>query len=161
MAWSVGAGLEGKGVIVTGAAGGIGRAVAEAFATAGARVLAVDLHQDAVDAVVSGLDGAGHLAVGLDLRKLSAHADLVAQARAAFGSLYVLAHLAAVLRRRSDINDVTEEDWDVQLDTNLKASFFLCRAAAQAMVEQGQGGEDYNLHLAGLVDRRLRRVGGL
>jgi NAD(P)-dependent dehydrogenase (short-subunit alcohol dehydrogenase family) len=140
MTWSVGAGLEGKGVIVTGAAGGIGRAVAEAFATAGARVLAVDLHQDAVDAVVAGLAGEGHLAAGADLRDLSAHADLVGRARSAFGSLYALAHLAAVLRRRSDINDVTEEDWDVQLDTNLKASFFLCRAAAQAMVEQGRGG---------------------
>jgi NAD(P)-dependent dehydrogenase (short-subunit alcohol dehydrogenase family) len=44
------------------------------------------------------------------------------------------------LRRRSNINDVTEEDWDVQIDTNLKASFFLCRAAAEAMVAQGQGG---------------------
>jgi NAD(P)-dependent dehydrogenase (short-subunit alcohol dehydrogenase family) len=140
MTWSVGAGLEGKGVIVTGAAGGIGRTVAEAFAGAGARVLAVDLHQDAVDTVVAGLDGDGHLAVGTDLRDLSAHAGLVARARSAFGSLYVLAHLAAVLRRRSNINDVTEEDWDVQIDTNLKASFFLCRAAAEAMVDQGHGG---------------------
>ena len=42
MAWSLGAGLEGKGVIVTGAAGGIGRKVAEAFATTGARVMAVN-----------------------------------------------------------------------------------------------------------------------
>ena len=55
MAWSVGAGLEGKGVIVTGAAGGIGRTVAEAFATTGARVMAVDLTQDGVEAVVAGL----------------------------------------------------------------------------------------------------------
>ena len=140
MTWSVGAGLEGKGVIVTGAAGGIGRAVAEAFAVAGARVLAVDLHQEAVDAVVAGLAGDGHLAVGANLRDLNVHGDLVARARSTFGSLDVLAHLAAVLRRRSDINDVTEEDWDIQLDTNLKATFFLCRAAAEAMVEQGHGG---------------------
>ncbi len=45
MGWSLGAGLKGKGVIVTGAAGGIGRAVAEAFATTGAKVMAVDLDQ--------------------------------------------------------------------------------------------------------------------
>jgi len=45
MTWSVAAGLEGKGVIVTGAAGGIGRAVATAFSTAGATVMAVDLDQ--------------------------------------------------------------------------------------------------------------------
>src|SRR5579864_5878577 len=121
MTWSVGAGLEGKGVIVTGAAGGIGRKVAEAFAATGAHVMAVDLHQDAVDAVVSELAGDGHLAVGTDLRVLDGHAALIARARSAFGSLDVLAHLAAVLRRRSNVDDVTEEDWDVQLDTNLKA----------------------------------------
>ena len=40
-----------------------------------------------------------------------------------FGSLDVLAHLAAVLRRRHDVSEVTEEDWDVQLDVNLKATF--------------------------------------
>ncbi len=140
MTWSVGAGLEGKGVIVTGAAGGIGRKVAEAFALTGAHVMAVDLHQDAVDAVVAELAGDGHLAVGTDLRDLDGHAALIARARSAFGSLDVLAHLAAVLRRRSNVDDVTEEDWDVQLDTNLKASFFLCRAVAGAMVEQGRGG---------------------
>jgi NAD(P)-dependent dehydrogenase (short-subunit alcohol dehydrogenase family) len=140
MAWSVGAGLEGKGVIVTGAAGGIGRKVAEAFATTGARVMAVDLTQDGVDAVVAGLEGRGHLAVGADLRDLASHDMLVARARAELGALDVLAHLAAVLRRRHNIDDVSEDDWDFQLDTNLKATFFLCRAAARAMREQGRGG---------------------
>ncbi|HWE64963.1 MAG TPA: SDR family NAD(P)-dependent oxidoreductase [Chloroflexota bacterium] len=140
MAWSVGAGLEGKGVIITGAAGGIGREVARAFATTGARVMAVDLRQADVDEVVAGLEGEGHLALGADLRDVSTHAALVERARAALGSVDVLAHLAAVLRRRGDINDVTEEDWDVQHDTNLKATFFLCRAAARAMIEQGRGG---------------------
>jgi NAD(P)-dependent dehydrogenase (short-subunit alcohol dehydrogenase family) len=140
MAWSVGAGLEGKGVIVTGAAGGIGRTVAEAFATTGARVMAVDLTQDGVDAVVAGLEGQGHLAVGTDLRDLAGHDRLVARARAELGALDVLAHLAAVLRRRNDIDEVSEDDWDVQLDTNLKATFFLCRAAARAMRAQGRGG---------------------
>ncbi len=61
MTWSVAAGLEGKGVIVTGAAGGIGRAVATAFSTAGATVMAVDLDQAKVDEVVSGFEGSGHL----------------------------------------------------------------------------------------------------
>ena len=59
MTWSVGAGLDGKGVIVTGAAGGIGKAVAEAFATTGAKVMAVDLDQARVDEVVAGLEGSG------------------------------------------------------------------------------------------------------
>lgn len=140
MVWSVGAGLEGKGVIITGAAGGIGRAVAQAFATAGAQVLAVDVRQETVDEVVAGLQGTGHLAMAADLADRDSHGALVTRARSTFGSLDVLAHLAAVLRRQHSIDEVTEDDWDVQLDVNLKAAFFLCRAAANAMREQGRGG---------------------
>jgi NAD(P)-dependent dehydrogenase (short-subunit alcohol dehydrogenase family) len=103
-------------------------------------VLAVDLRREAVEAVVAELDGDGHVAAAVDLADIGTHAALVERARRELGELYVLAHLAAVLRRRSSIDDVTEEDWDVQLDVNLKAAFFLCRASARAMVEQGGGG---------------------
>ena len=140
MTWSVGAGLEGRGVMVTGAAGGIGKAVAEAFATTGAKVMAIDIQQGRVDEVVSGLEGSGHIGVASDLADLGGHAGLIDRARTELGNLYVLANLAAVLRRRNSIDEVTEDDWDFQHDVNLKANFFLCRAAATAMVEQGQGG---------------------
>jgi NAD(P)-dependent dehydrogenase (short-subunit alcohol dehydrogenase family) len=140
MTWSVGAGLEGRGVIVTGAAGGIGRAVAEAFATTGARVMAVDLAQAPVDEVVDGLEGSGHVGLAVDVADLAGHAALIERARAQLGNLHVLANLAAVLRRRASIDDITEADWDLQHDVNLKACFFLCRAAGNAMVDQGTGG---------------------
>ncbi|MEQ8716830.1 MAG: SDR family NAD(P)-dependent oxidoreductase [Acidimicrobiales bacterium] len=140
MAWSVGAGIEGKGVIVTGAAGGMGRPVAEAFAAAGAKVMAVDLHADAAAEVVAGLEGEGHVAAGLDLSDLDAQTALVERAKSELGGVYALAHLAAVLRRRDSLGAVTEDDWDFQVDTNLKASFFLCRAVAEAMKEGGEGG---------------------
>jgi NAD(P)-dependent dehydrogenase (short-subunit alcohol dehydrogenase family) len=90
--------------------------------------------------VVSELEGRGHVAAAADLSDIGTHDALVARARRELGELYVLAHLAAVLRRRASIDDVTEDDWDVQLDVNLKAAFFLCRASARAMVEQGKGG---------------------
>jgi NAD(P)-dependent dehydrogenase (short-subunit alcohol dehydrogenase family) len=145
MTWSVGAGLEGKGVVVTGAAGGIGREVARAFAAAGAHVCVVDVRPDALDDVVSGLDGSGmRLAEALDLVDLTAHEPLLRRVQSTFGSFFALAHCAAVLRRRNDVEDVTEEDWDVQLDTNLKAGFFLNRTAARIMREQGQGGRIVN-----------------
>lgn len=140
MAWSVGSGLEGRGVIVTGAAGGIGRAVTQAFAATGARVMAVDLRQEAVDEVVAGLEGTGHVGVAADLADLAGHDGLIRRAREELGGLYVLANLAAVLRRRGSLAEVTEEDFDLQLDVNLKAAFFLCRAAGAAMIEQGKGG---------------------
>src|SRR4029079_5814847 len=75
-----------------------------------------------------------------DLRDISGHDELIDQAARAIGRLDVLAHLAAVLRRRATIDDVTEDDWDFQLDVNLKATFFLNRAAAHIFREQGRGG---------------------
>jgi 3-oxoacyl-[acyl-carrier protein] reductase len=140
MGWSVGAGLEGRGVIVTGAAGGIGRAVAQAFSTTGARVMAVDLDQSRVDAVVAAFEGAGHVGVAADLTDLAGHDALIRRATSELGSVYALANLAAVLRRRASLDEVTEEDWDFQLDTNLKAAFFLCRAVGRAMIAAGEGG---------------------
>lgn len=140
MSWSVGAGLEGKGVIVTGAAGGIGRAITAAFAMTGAKVMAVDVDQAKVDEVVAGLDGSGHIGVAADLTDLAGHDVLIAKARKELGNLYVLANLAAVLRRKGSLNEVTEEDWDFQHDVNLKAAFFLARAAGTAMIDQGVGG---------------------
>jgi NAD(P)-dependent dehydrogenase (short-subunit alcohol dehydrogenase family) len=140
MTWSVGAGLEGKGVIVTGASGGIGKEVTRAFATTGARVMAVDIDQSAVDELVGELEGTGHIGVGADLRDLSTHQPLVDRAVGEFGNLYVLASLAAVARRRYSIDDVSEDDWDFQNDINLKSVFFLCRAAGKAMIAAGQGG---------------------
>ena len=80
------------------------------------------------------------MAVAADLGDLSGHAALVARARDELGNLYALANLAAVLRRRGSLDEVTEADWDFQHDINLKAAFFLCRTAGNAMIEQGQGG---------------------
>lgn len=137
---NLGAGLEGKGVICTGAAGGIGAPVARAFASVGALVLAVDVDEAAVQEVVAGLDGSGHVGVGFDLLEIDRHDELVDLARRELGSVRALAHMAAVLRRRPSVEEVTEEDWDIQLDVNLKATFFLVRSAARAMLEAGEGG---------------------
>jgi NAD(P)-dependent dehydrogenase (short-subunit alcohol dehydrogenase family) len=140
MTWSVGAGLEGRGVILTGAAGGIGAAVARGFASAGAKVMAVDLDQARLDELVAGLEGTGHVGVVADLRDLGSHAPLVERARQELGGVYVLANLAAVLRRRGSLDEVTEDDWDLQHDINLKSAFFLARSAGNAMIAAGEGG---------------------
>jgi NAD(P)-dependent dehydrogenase (short-subunit alcohol dehydrogenase family) len=143
MTWDLG--LEDRGVIVTGAAGGIGQAVARAFAAAGAQVALVDVDRVRCEQVVAELPNPErHLAFGVDLTDLAAHAPLVESVQHRFGRLDALAHLAAVLRRRSTIDEVSEEDWDVQLDTNVKATFFLDRAVATALRAQGNGGAIVN-----------------
>ena len=144
MTWSAGAGLEGKGVVVTGAAGAIGAEVARAFAAAGARVLAVDKNEDGVAALLPTLTGGPHAGEIADLREIAGHDALLRRAAREFGSLDVLANVAGVLIRRTDVDEVTEEDWDFQHDLNLKASFFLTRAAGRIFREQGRGGRIIN-----------------
>lgn len=133
----LGAGLAGRGVVVTGAAGGIGRATAELFARCGARVFAVDVDEQ-VETVVAGLEGEGHDGYVCDLADLGTHVRLLDRAEQSVGPVAALAHLAAVLRREP-LDEVTEQGWDLQLDLNLKASFFLCRTAAEAMRARGAG----------------------
>jgi NAD(P)-dependent dehydrogenase (short-subunit alcohol dehydrogenase family) len=144
MSWELG--LDDRGVVVTGGAGGIGREVAAAYASAGARVAVVDLDQDACASVVAELDGGPerHLAVGASISDLDAQEAVLRRVQETFGRFDVLAHLAAVLRRRDTIDDVTEDDWDVQLDVNLKATFFLNRCAARLFRQQGTGGRIIN-----------------
>ncbi|MEQ8716867.1 MAG: SDR family NAD(P)-dependent oxidoreductase [Acidimicrobiales bacterium] len=143
--WDLRSSIDGTGVLVTGATGGIGSAVVEGFAALGAHVVVADLDQSRCDEVVAGLrDPSHHLAAGVDLADLGSHDGLVQSAVDRFGRLDTLVHLAAVLRRRDSIDDVTEEDWDVQLDTNLKAAFFLNRAVARQMRSQGNGGSIVN-----------------
>jgi NAD(P)-dependent dehydrogenase (short-subunit alcohol dehydrogenase family) len=143
MSWEID--LGDRGVVVTGGAGGIGSEVSAAFASAGARVAVVDVDRARAEQVVAELESPErHLAIGADLADLSAQEELLRGVQAQFGRFDVLAHLAAVLRRRATIDDVTEEDWDAQIDVNLKATFFLNRWAARIFREQGRGGRIIN-----------------
>lgn len=139
MTWSLDAGLEGKVVVVTGACGGIGRAVATAFSLAGARVLATDLDQNKLNELLKELSGTGHLAVPLNLVDEDAPKQLVHIATQQMGGIYALAHTAALLIRRKNLDEVTEDDWDAQIDVNLKATFFLSRQIANVMAASGEG----------------------
>lgn len=144
MAFNIGSGLEGKSVLVTGGSGGIGREVCLAFAAAGSRVAVVDVDQGRVDALVGEMEGGPHLGIAHDLRPVAGHAALIAKVIQAFGRLDVLVQTAAVLIRRPSVFEVSEVDWDIQHDVNLKASFFLCQAAARSMKDQGSGGRIIN-----------------
>jgi NAD(P)-dependent dehydrogenase (short-subunit alcohol dehydrogenase family) len=138
--WNVGAGLEGRTVVVTGATGGIGAAVARAFAATGARLALVDRDQTRVDVLAAELEGGPHLGIAADLTDIARHQALLKRAAETLGDVYALVALAGILRRRASLELVTEEDWDAQHDVNLKATFFLCREAGQAMIATGRGG---------------------
>jgi len=143
MEWRNDAGLVGRVVVVTGAAGGIGQAVCAALDEAGARLFVVDITESAVAGVIAGLSGSHHRGGAFDLADLSTHDSIFEQAREA-GELAAVVHMAAVLVRRATVDDVTEEDWDLQHDVNLKATFFFNRAAQHAFIAQGSGGSIVN-----------------
>lgn len=145
----LGAGLEGSGVVVTGAVGGIGAVVARAFAECGARVAAVDLSAERTAALADSLPGEGHVGLGADLLAIDRLPALLEEAERAVGPLVALAHLAAVLRRAQDVTDVAEADWDAQVDVNLKATFFLDRAFAELLRAAGRPGAIVNLSSQG------------
>ncbi len=125
-------GLHGARVLVTGAAGGIGAAVVAAFVEAGAAVAASDVRSVREHPATAWLT--------MDLRSPDDCRRLVDEASAALGGLDVVAHMAGLLIRRDELDAVTEADWDAQHDVNLKASFFLLRAAGRLMTAQGTGG---------------------
>jgi NAD(P)-dependent dehydrogenase (short-subunit alcohol dehydrogenase family) len=137
--WSVGAGIEGRTVVITGATGGIGRAIALAFAETGATVVATDLDQGALDKLVGELEGDSHRGLALDLREADDRQSLLELATIEGNAPYALVHTAALLRRRASLDEVTEDDWDAQVDTNLKATFFLCRLFGNEMKRAGEG----------------------
>lgn len=141
---SLGEGLAGRAVIVTGAAGGIGGRVAARVAESGGIVWAVDLPGDALDSFVAGLPGEGHLAVGLNLADAAAIETMVRGLAAdSTAPLWGLVHAAALLRRK-DPAEVTVDDWDAQVDVNLKGTFFLNRVVGDLLVAGGIGGRIVN-----------------
>ncbi len=129
-------GLAGKAVLVTGAARGIGREVALAAAAAGARVYAVDLLEDELSDTAKAL-GDGHHSEQFDLTRTGDIAALCTRAAEAMDGLDGLAHVAGLILRRNDLDEITEQDWDRQVDVNLKATFFLDREAARLMPDGG------------------------
>lgn len=143
-AWNLGAGLEDKVVLVTGAAAGIGKATALAMASAGATVALLDRDEKGVQDTLDELgDDGRHLAVPFDLSNTSAIEPMVKDIAAKMGDIWALAHVAAVLRRQP-LEEVTEEDWDLQLGVNLKATFFLNRSVGELMIAAGTQGRIIN-----------------
>jgi NAD(P)-dependent dehydrogenase (short-subunit alcohol dehydrogenase family) len=134
--------FEGKAVIVTGAGGGIGREHARLFASEGASVLVNDTGRrtgaDAA-AVVAEIEAAGGHAVADTSSATWDGADaIVGHAIDAFGRLDVVVNNATAARN-NDIWKLTEREWDLAIDVNLKGYFAMIRAAAPHLCGQGAG----------------------
>lgn len=137
--------FQGKVVVVTGAAQGIGRAIAERFLAEGAGVVLADVNAGRLSATAAELDRAGPvLAVPTDVSQKAQIDALIAAAVGAFGRIDVMvnnAGIAPVL----DLLDVTEELYDRVLAVNLRGAFFGTQQAGRQMIAQGGGGVVINM----------------
>ena len=126
--------------VVTGAASGIGRAIAERLATAGAAVLIADLHADRAEAVADALRAAGcrAAAVGADVSDAEAVERIFAVGREAFGDCTLLVNNAGHVHQ-SPFEELAVADWDRMIAVHLRGTFLCCRAALPAMLAAGDG----------------------
>jgi 3-oxoacyl-[acyl-carrier protein] reductase len=132
--------LEGKVAVVTGAASGIGKEIAQTFAREGAKVVIADLNQQGADAAAKELDASGKRAMGvaMDVTSEPQVEAGMAKAIAAFGRLDILVSNAGITRDQL-LMRMKREDWDAVLATNLTATFLLAQAAMRPMLKQRSG----------------------
>jgi len=131
---------------VTGAGRGIGRALAQGLAEAGADLAVAGRTVEDLKATAAAVAATGRRAVPLvlDVTDVAAIRPVVAEAAGARGGLDILVNNAGIEDVRPALG-VDEALWDRILDTNLKGAFFCAQAAARAMVEAGRGGTIVNL----------------
>jgi NAD(P)-dependent dehydrogenase (short-subunit alcohol dehydrogenase family) len=138
--------LEGELVLVTGGGQGLGAATSHVLARAGAHVAVTDLRAERADAVAREIsaNGGKAFALRLDVGDERAAPQSLAAAAEAHGSLFGLVNNAGVDFTKP-IDELTVEQWDMVVRTNLRGPFLLCRAAAAIMKRQKRGGHIVNV----------------
>ncbi|MFE5664394.1 SDR family NAD(P)-dependent oxidoreductase [Streptomyces niveus] len=130
-----------RSVIVTGAASGIGRAAALAFAALGDRVLIADLDVDGAEETARRITDTGGVALAAvgDLAEQRVVDEVVARAVAEFGGIDVLVNNAGIMDRMSAAHETGDEEWERVLRVDLTAPFLLTRAVLPHMLTAGNG----------------------
>jgi 2-dehydro-3-deoxy-D-gluconate 5-dehydrogenase len=136
--------LNGKVALVTGAARGLGQAMALGLGEAGADIMAVDqLDCSETRERIAGL-GRKCETLTIDLTASGAPAMTIAQTIESLGSIDILVNNAGIIRRAPFL-EFSEKDWDDVMNLNIKAVFLLCQATARQMAIQDRGGRIINV----------------
>jgi len=132
--------LDGRTAFVTGASRGIGRAIAKALAHAGAGVACAARDLDQVTSAAAEIEAAGGRACGLqlDVTRGEQIQTAVKDAESSLGSIDILVNNAGVTLDKPSL-EVTDEEWDTVLATNLTSMFRCARAVAPGMIARGRG----------------------
>jgi len=146
--------LTGKVAIVSGGATGIGNGIAEGLAEAGANLAIIarrgEVCEQACRKIQEHTDVKA-IALSCDITDLESIAAMLAQVMDTFGRIDILVNNAGVGGSEKPILEMTEKDWDIVIDTNLKGVFNLTRLVVPEMISGGQGGKIINVASIGAV----------
>jgi NAD(P)-dependent dehydrogenase (short-subunit alcohol dehydrogenase family) len=145
--------LSGKTAIVTGAGQGIGKAIAITLAKAGADIVAGELVKERIAGTIAEVEKLQRKALGVqfDVRDRGQVDNLVAEAMKKFGKIDIVVNNAGndIVR---DLVDMSDEEWDFQINVNLRGPFYMCRSALPHMIKAGNGGAIVNIaSIAGYI----------
>lgn len=132
--------LSGQVAVVTGTSRGLGQYFARALAKAGADIILTSRKRESLSSFENEIQALGRRAASLDLdvRDLQSIERMASAAQAAFGRIDVLVNNAGCNVRKPAL-DVSWDDWNLVVDTNLRGSFFVAQAVARLMVPRGYG----------------------
>lgn len=132
--------IKNKVVIVTGGSKGIGKEIALEYSRLGAKVVIIGRNIDDLNRVKKELDeySKENLAVNLDINDVIVLNQKVDEIYQKYKAIDILVNNAGI-NITKDAFEITEEDWDTVLDTNLKATFFMCQAVGRKMKEKNGG----------------------
>jgi NAD(P)-dependent dehydrogenase (short-subunit alcohol dehydrogenase family) len=132
--------LTGRVALVTGTSRGLGQYFARALARAGADLILTSRRRESLSTFEEEISSLGRRSISLelDVRDHSSIQRMVEEAQNAFGQIHILVNNAGCNVRKPAV-DVTWDDWNLVLDTNLRGSFFVAQAVARGMIEHGYG----------------------
>jgi len=133
--------LQDKVAIVTGAASGMGKEIALRFAKEGAKVVAADLNLEGVEAVVKEIEAkeGTATAIAVNVSKREDVEGMIDTAVETYGTLDVLVNNAGIMDKMEPVGDVTDENWHLILDVNVKGVMMAMRKAMPIFLEKEEG----------------------
>ena len=132
-------------VVITGAAGNLGQAVAQAFAARGARLALLDLNEEGISNTIAALpDGTDAKAFAINLLDATSVNDCIEAVYQHFARIDVLANIAGGFSMGPLTQDTPDKDWDFMMNLNARSAFYTCRAAIPYMLET-EGGRIINV----------------
>lgn len=135
--------LDGRSALITGAARGIGRAIAEAYAREGARVAIADIDLTGARDTAAAI-GAAAIAVEMDVTSQDGIDGAVAETAGAFGGIDILVNNAALFTA-APLTEIARADYARVFDVNVAGALFTMQAVARRMIERGRGGKIINM----------------